>query len=216
MLNPTTVNFARNYSRISVPSIFWDDPFRQHRLRQRAMLQDFLSDFWNIPDPFAAVSPVQRLMAFRMPSMNDNQFWQHENIISNPKDGFHVSLNVEHFSPNEINVKVIDQSTILIEARHNEPAGDGYVTKHFTRQYHLPDGFSVKDIVSTLSSDGILTVKVPPKAIDPQQVRNIHIQQTGSPARNLGQGNVGPADQSKIEQPNSETNPANANEPTQK
>lgn len=165
----------RNHSRFSIPSIFWEDPFRRHR--------KFLSEFWNTPGPFDMISPIQRYTGYRMPSM---RIWEDEKFASNAKDGFLVSLNVEHFAPNEINVKVIDNS-ILVEGKHEERSenGDSYVSRHFTRRYVLPDAFSVKDIMSTLSSDGILTVKVPPKEIDPQNVRNIRIQQTG-PARNIG------------------------------
>ncbi|KAG4076175.1 hypothetical protein HA402_014724 [Bradysia odoriphaga] len=177
LLSPT-VNLMRNYSRFSVPSIFFEDPFRRHR--------QLFSDYWNAPfDALAQAQKMQKLMDFRMPSMND---WEGEQFVCNPKDGFHVSLNVEHFAPNEISVRVIDKS-ILVEAKHEERAenGESYASRHFTRRFVLPDEFSEKDIVSTLSSDGILSVRVPPKEIDPQNARNIHIQQTGTPARNLGQ-----------------------------
>lgn len=175
MLNPT-VNLMRHYSRFPVPSIFFEDPFRRHR--------QLFSDYWNEPfDVIAQMQKMHKLMDFRVPSMN---VWEGDKFVCNPKDGLNVSLSVEHFAPNEITVKVIDNS-ILVEAKHEERAenGESYVSRHFTRRFVLPDGVSVKDIVSTLSSDGILSVRVPPKEIDPQNARNIHIQQTGAPARNL-------------------------------
>lgn len=174
LLNRSLTLVRHHSSRI--PSIFWEDPFRRHR--------QLLTEFWNTPDPFDMISPIQRYAVYRTPSVS----WEGEKYISNAKDGFHVSLNVEHFAPNEINVKVIDKS-ILVEAKHEERAenGESYASRHFTRRYVLPDEFNVKDIVSTLSSDGILTVRVPPKEIDPQNIRNIEIQQTGSPARTLEQ-----------------------------
>lgn len=189
LLNPTVRNFSRNYSRISIPSIFWEDPFRRHR--------QIMSEIWNA-HPFDAIAPIQKFM--RMPAMNH---WENE-FVSNPKDGFQVSLNVEHFAPNEVNVKVIDKS-IVVEAKHEERAenGESYVSRHFTRRFVLPEEFSLKDIVSTLSSDGILTVRVPPKEIDPQHVRNVHIQQTGAPARNTGQIN-GP-EQNQNQEPKGES-----------
>lgn len=189
-----TLNLVRNHSRVSMPTMFWEDPFRRHR--------QLLSDFWNIPDAFEAMSPIQRYTGYRLPPLNT---WEGERFASNSTDGFHVSMNVEHFAPNEINVKVIDKS-ILVEARHEERTenGESYVSRHFTRRYVLPDDFNVKDIVSTLSSDGILTVRVPPKEIDPQNVRNIHIQQTGSPARSVDQ--MKNPEQNRIPDPNE--NPA--------
>lgn len=46
----------------------------------------------------------------------------------------------------------------------------------------LPKGFHTKDVVSTLSSDGVLTLKAPPAANPDENVRHIQIQQT-EPAR---------------------------------
>lgn len=178
LLSPTTVHLMRNYSRFSVPSIFFEDPFRRHR--------QLFSDHWNAPfDAIAEIQKAQKLMEFRMPSMN---FWEGERFVCNPKDGFDVSLNVEQFAPNEISVRIVDNS-VLVEAKHEERAesGESYVSRHFTRRFVLPDGFNVEDIVSTLSSDGILSVRVPPKEIDPQSARNIPIQETGAPARNIRQ-----------------------------
>lgn len=197
LVNPA-LNLVRNHSRVSIPAIFWEDPFRRHR--------QLFSEFWNAPDPFDMVSPVGRYTRYRLPSINN--YSEDEKFAMNAKDGFHVSLNVEHFAPNEIDVKIVDKS-IVVEAKHEERSenGESYVSRHFTRRYVLPDEFNVKDIVSTLSSDGILTVKVPPKEIDPQSVRKIHIQQTGSPARIIGP-NKGP-DQNQIPEPNQNQSEAN-------
>lgn len=181
LFNPT-LNFVRNRSRVSIPSLFWEDAFRHHR--------NFLSEFWNNTQPFDFLSPIQRYTGYRIPTIN---YWEDEKYVNNPKDGFVVSLNVEHFAPNEINVKVVD-NCILVEAKHEERAEDGesYVSRHFTRRYVLPDQFNVKNVISTLSSDGILTVKAPPKQIDQENTRNIEIQQTGSPARNTNQNQPEP------------------------
>lgn len=59
----STLNLVRyNHSRATIPLIFWEDPLRRHR--------KFLSEFWNIPDPFDAISPIQRYMGHRMLSFN--------------------------------------------------------------------------------------------------------------------------------------------------
>lgn len=99
-------------------------------------------------------------------------------------DGFQVILYVKHFAPHEITVKTVDD-TIVVEAKHEDrPDEHGHVSRHFRRTYHLPEGFDVKDVVSTISSDDILTVKVPPEtsASKRQNVRHVQIHQTG-PAR---------------------------------
>lgn len=174
IFNPT-LNLVRNRSRVTIPSLFWNDPFRHHR----NLMAEFLKD------PIDFISPMQRYTGYRIPTINN---WENAEYVSNTKDGFQVSMNVEHFAPNEINVKIVDNS-ILVEAKHEERAenGQSYVSRHFTRRYVLPDEFNVNDVVSTLSSDGILEVRVPSKQIDPQNIRNIDIQQTGSPARNGNQ-----------------------------
>lgn len=99
------------------------------------------------------------------------------------KDGFQVSLDVRHFAPNEITVKTVDHS-IVVEAKHEERQDDhGYISRQFTRRYELPKEFNVDDVVSTISSDGILTVKAPPlQAAIKGNVRHVEIQHTG-PAR---------------------------------
>jgi len=100
------------------------------------------------------------------------------------KDGFQVCLDVQQFAPNEISVKTVDNS-IIVEAKHEERQDEhGYVSRQFARRYTLPEGFNIKDVVTQLSSDGILTIKAPPepKALEKENVRVLQIQQTG-PAR---------------------------------
>lgn len=99
------------------------------------------------------------------------------------KDGFEVKLDVEHFKPEEITVKTVDNS-IVIEAKHEEKKDEyGSVSRHIVRRYDLPNGFKPEQVVSNLSSDGLLTIKCPKSdAIEGAKVREIHIQPTG-PAR---------------------------------
>lgn len=99
------------------------------------------------------------------------------------KDGFQVNLDVQHFKPSEISVKTVNNS-IIIEANHEEREDShGYVSRKFTRRYDLPEEFKAKDVISSISSDGILSIKCPKSepAIE-GNVRHIQIQQTG-PAR---------------------------------
>ena len=78
------------------------------------------------------------------------------------KNGFQVSMNVKQFAPNELSVKTID-NCIVVEGRHDDKEdGHGVISRHFVRKYMLPKGYDPNDVLSTLSSDGILTVKAPP------------------------------------------------------
>nr|XP_036224601.1 heat shock protein 23-like [Bactrocera oleae] len=96
------------------------------------------------------------------------------------KDGFQASMDVQQFKPSELSVKVVDDH-IVVEGKHEEREDDhGYISRHFVRRYALPKGFKSDKVVSTLSSDGVLTVSVPKPAIeDKSNERVIQIQQTG-------------------------------------
>lgn len=171
----SAINSTRNYaSNRFVPSIFFDDPFHSHR--------KMIADFWNTPDVFDmqfGLAPSSRFIKYRPLDMQRED----EHTICSAKDGFQVSMNVAHFKPDEINVKVID-NCILVEAKHEERSEDGesYVSRQFNRRYLLPEEYNIADVVSKLSSDGILTVIAPPKQIDASAIRNIQIEHTGAPA----------------------------------
>ncbi|XP_053953087.1 heat shock protein 23-like [Anastrepha ludens] len=96
------------------------------------------------------------------------------------KDGFQASMDVQQFKPKELSVKVIDDQ-IVVEGKHEERGDEhGYISRHFVRRYALPKGFHADKVVSTLSSDGVLTVSVPKPAIeDKSNEKVIQIQQTG-------------------------------------
>ncbi|XP_018564524.1 heat shock protein 23-like [Anoplophora glabripennis] len=78
------------------------------------------------------------------------------------EDKFKINLNVQHFKPDEISVKVVEERIVIVEGRHEEKKDDqGYVSRHFTRTYELPQNYDLKKIKSTLSSDGVLIITVP-------------------------------------------------------
>lgn len=97
------------------------------------------------------------------------------------KNGFQVSMNVKQFAPNELTVKTID-NCIVVEGQHEDKEdGHGVISRHFIRKYMLPKGYDPSEVLSTLSSDGILTVKAPPptQKTDETMERIVDIQQTG-------------------------------------
>lgn len=136
---------------------------------------------WDLSPSGWLLAPTQHPLASLRPWVNAGDTIDKGTHIG--KDGFQVSLDVQHFAPNEINVKTVDD-TIVIDAKHEERQDEhGYVSRQFQRRYRLPEGFNVKDVVSSISSDGILTVKAPPATPALEgNVRQVQIQQTG-PAR---------------------------------
>uniref|UniRef100_A0A1B0CR69 SHSP domain-containing protein n=1 Tax=Lutzomyia longipalpis TaxID=7200 RepID=A0A1B0CR69_LUTLO len=92
-----------------------------------------------------------------------------------------MSLDVRHFKPEEISVKTVDNH-IVVEGKHEEREDDNsFISRHFVRRYALPDNCNIQEAVSTLTADGVLTVKAPPKAIESKE-QVIEIQQIAPPA----------------------------------
>jgi len=94
---------------------------------------------------------------------------------------YQVCLDIQHFAPNEISVRVEDRN-VVIEAKHPERLDEfGAISREFKRRYELPEGFDPKDITSSISSDGVLIVRAPPAAKPGENVRHVQIHHTGIP-----------------------------------
>uniref|UniRef100_A0A1L8DU73 Putative 23kda heat shock protein schsp23 n=1 Tax=Nyssomyia neivai TaxID=330878 RepID=A0A1L8DU73_9DIPT len=153
---------------------------------------------WNIAEDFDRMDPcfgisfnphelrmAHRLpQLMRMPSGYQRQWKLNEGerkpTVTTGKDGFQVCVDVQQFAPNEITVKAVDDA-IVVEGKHEEREDQhGYISRHFVRRYALPKEYDMAQVVSTLSSDGVLTVRAPPVAAAiEQKERVIQIQQTG-------------------------------------
>merc|ERR1711973_248000 len=89
--------------------------------------------------------------------------------VINDDKKMEVSLDTSQYRPDELNVSVFN-GVISVEGKHEEKAEDGtkMVSRQFIRKYTLPAGSKPQDVVSNLSSDGVLVItanKAPP-AID--------------------------------------------------
>lgn len=138
-------------------------------------------DWWFKPTDFPALrSGFGNHAGFFRPKFAELNNLEQEAKIG--KDGFNVCLDVQHFQPNEITVKT-ENNTVVVHAEHEQKQDEhGYISREFTRRYDLPEGFRMEDVVSTLSSDGILTIKAPHSTAIEDNVRHVQVQQTG-PAR---------------------------------
>ncbi|KAG8232746.1 hypothetical protein J437_LFUL012991 [Ladona fulva] len=102
--------------------------------------------------------------------------------IHNDKEGFHVVIDVQHFTPDEITVKNVDNH-LVIEGKHEEKKDEhGFISRHFLRRYKLPKDVQPEAITSKLSSDGVLCILAPKAPVVEGNVRTIPIQTTGAPA----------------------------------
>uniref|UniRef100_A0A182NJW3 SHSP domain-containing protein n=1 Tax=Anopheles dirus TaxID=7168 RepID=A0A182NJW3_9DIPT len=177
-----------------VPMLFrdwWEDfdtPLCSSRLQDQHFgtclrADDLLSSF-SARSPMATHAPLLRGGYFR-PWRNTALTRQDSGSTVNlDKDRFQIILDVQQFAPKEITVKMSDRS-IVVEGKHEEKQDEhGFVSRHFTRRYMLPSGHDPNDVVSTLSSDGVLTVTAPKKTLPaPNPERSVPIQQTGQPAK---------------------------------
>lgn len=71
--------------------------------------------------------------------------------------------------------------SVVIEGKHEErPDEHGYIQRHFVRRYNLPKTHDIDHVQTTLSSDGVLTVKAPLKsdALKSNE-KEVPIQHTG-------------------------------------
>jgi len=73
-----------------------------------------------------------------------------------------VSLDTAQYRPDELKVSV-EGGVVSVEGRHEEKAEDGskMVSRSFSRKYTLPQGARGQDVVSNLSSDGVLVITAP-------------------------------------------------------
>uniref|UniRef100_A0A8C5Q303 Heat shock protein beta-1 n=1 Tax=Leptobrachium leishanense TaxID=445787 RepID=A0A8C5Q303_9ANUR len=83
--------------------------------------------------------------------------------ISQTSDHWKISLDVNHFSPEELVVKTKD-GIVEITGKHEEKQDEhGFISRCFTRKYTLPAGSDITAVSSSLSPDGVLTVETPLK-----------------------------------------------------
>ncbi|XP_036420171.1 heat shock protein beta-6 [Colossoma macropomum] len=76
-------------------------------------------------------------------------------------NGFTVQLDVKHFSPEELMVKVTG-NYVVVEGKHEQKKnGSGLVTRQFNRRYRIPDGVDIMALQSAMSPEGMLMISAP-------------------------------------------------------
>lgn len=111
--------------------------------------------------------------------------------ITTDDEKFQVNVDVQHFSPDEINVKVID-GQVIVEGKHEEKRDQhGYISRQFVRKYALPKGCLPDTVESKLSSDGVLTVTAPKVLAMPSTgERIVPITHTGPVQKQIGSPDI--------------------------
>lgn len=75
--------------------------------------------------------------------------------------GFTVQVDVKHFNPEELMVKVKGHF-VEVQGKHEEKKdGSGTKTRQFNRRYRIPDGVDTMALESAVSPEGILIISAP-------------------------------------------------------
>ncbi|XP_041984893.1 protein lethal(2)essential for life [Aricia agestis] len=160
-----------------VPMLFrdwWDDWERPSRLLDQHFGMGLKRD-----DLLSSLSTLPLRNSYFRPWRTSLARQESASTINLTKDKFEVILDVQQFTPEEITVKA-SNNCVVVEGKHEEkPDEHGFISRQFTRRYILPTGYDVADLVSTLSSDGVLTIVAPKRQPQVAGERIIPITKTG-------------------------------------
>jgi hypothetical protein len=85
----------------------------------------------------------------------------------NKEHHFQIYLDVHHFKPEELMIKLADDS-IVIHGKHQEKEDDhGLVMREFTRKYSIPKDVEADKLEAHFKPHGILVVEAPKKLVHP-------------------------------------------------
>merc|ERR1712117_649730 len=98
-----------------------------------------------------------------------------EDIVSNlSQDGVMVIT-----MPKEQRIEEVEGNTVRVEGKHEERSQAGAVmgSRHFVKEYALPEGSKPEGVESSLSKDGVLVITMPKprKAINRDKSRSVPI-----------------------------------------
>ncbi|XP_037532309.1 heat shock protein beta-6 [Nematolebias whitei] len=95
-----------------------------------------------------------------MPESNDGSSAE----VSCDDSGFMVHVDVKHFKPEDLLVKVVGDF-VEVQGKHEEQKkdGPGFTSMQFNRCYRIPKGVDVMALESAVSPDGILVISAPMK-----------------------------------------------------
>nr|UQK61751.1 small heat shock protein [Phoronis australis] len=98
---------------------------------------------------------------------------------------FRVRVDVQHYTPEEIGVKIAD-NTIKISGKHETKHDDyGMVAREFTREFSIPEEIDQESLECQISEDGFLTVMGSVKRSEQPKPRTLKIErEKGSEIKN--------------------------------
>ncbi|XP_021500839.2 alpha-crystallin A chain isoform X1 [Meriones unguiculatus] len=129
-------------------------PFYPSRLFDQ-FFGEGLFEYDLLPFLSSTISPYYRQSLFR--TVLDSGISE----VRSDRDKFVIFLDVKHFSPEDLTVKVLEDF-VEIHGKHNERQDDhGYISREFHRRYRLPSNVDQSALSCSLSADGMLTFSGP-------------------------------------------------------
>merc|ERR1711881_58129 len=110
---------------------------------------------------------INTFSPFSMRSAFDDSFFksmfnEEETKVNEDDAKMEVRIDASEYKPEELKVSV-QSGRLLVEGKHEEKKQDGsaYVQKSFSRSYTLPKEAQADQMVSNLSSEGVLVIPTP-------------------------------------------------------
>jgi HSP20 family molecular chaperone IbpA len=76
------------------------------------------------------------------------------------EDKFQISLDCQHYKPEELDVKV-EGNSIIITAKQEVKEAGGTRTRVFEQKFTLPSGVKAEKVTSSIGKDGVLSITAP-------------------------------------------------------
>ncbi|XP_050692686.1 protein lethal(2)essential for life-like isoform X4 [Eriocheir sinensis] len=93
----------------------------------------------------------------------DEDLYASQALQITEKDGkFQAVMDVKDFSPNDLQVRVVEDR-VVVEGKYHKQSEDGssVSSKSFYKEFTLPNGADIDSVSTALSKDGVLTVRAP-------------------------------------------------------
>lgn len=95
------------------------------------------------------------------------------------KEGLHLEMNLSHFAPDDIAVKV-NGNRLVISGKHSSKQDEhGFVAREFTREFLIPEETDTDSLACRLTDEGHLVVTAKAKG-EPDTSRDIAIERETS------------------------------------
>merc|ERR1712198_67180 len=132
-------------------------PFSMRSALDESLFKNAWEDGWMMPSRSHVLqNPFKELKSI---------FNEEETKMNEDEAKMEVRIDASEYKPEELKVSV-QSGRLLVEEKHEDRKEDGsaYVKKSFSRSYTLPKEAQADQMVSNLSSQGVLVITTPKSA----------------------------------------------------